>query len=216
MATQALFREPFSGLSHAVAGLASLAGTIALVVLAQGDALRQAVFAAYGLGMVLQFCASAVYHLYNGAESRREWLHRLDHAAIFVLIAASYTAIAGVVLQGWARWAILGTVWGMAMVGVVLKLSVGIGPRRLAVVPYLAMGWVAVFVLHKMWVVLPPAAMAWLVGGGLLYSVGGVVYAKKWPDPWPQRFGFHEIWHLFVIAGAAALYVLVLLYVLPM
>lgn len=216
MATQALFRDPFSGLSHGVAGLASIFGAIVLVHLAHGEPLRQLVFAAYGGGMVLQFFASAAYHLYNGPESGREWLHRLDHAAIFVLIAASYTAIAGVVLAGWARWAILGTVWGVAVVGVVLKLAVGIGPRRLAVVPYLAMGWVAVFVIHRMWAVLPPAAMAWLVGGGLLYSAGGVVYARKWPDPWPEVFGFHELWHLFVIGGALALYLLVLLYVLPL
>ncbi len=216
MARAALFREPFSGLSHAVAGLAALVGGLILVALAQGDPPRQAAFATFGAGMVLLFSASAVYHLYSGPESRREWLHRLDHAAIFVLIAASYTAIAGVVLQGWWRWALLGTVWGMAIIGVVLKLGVGIGPRRLAVVPYLAMGWVAIFVIHKMWVVLPPAAMAWLVGGGLLYSVGGVIYASKWPDPWPERFGFHEIWHLFVIAGALALYLLVFIYILPL
>jgi len=198
-----------------VAAVAAVAGTGLLLALAAGSPASQAAFATYGVGMVLLFSASAAYHLYSGPVSRLEWLHRLDHAAIFLLIAGSYTAIVAVIVDGLLGVAILVAIWTMAVVGIGLKLFVGVGPRRLAVLPYLAMGWAAVLVIHEIVVLLPVVALAWLVGGGLCYTVGGVVYALKRPDPWPGVFGFHEVWHLFVIGGAVCHYLLVLLHILP-
>ncbi|MBN2800612.1 MAG: hemolysin III family protein [Deltaproteobacteria bacterium] len=208
-------REPWSGFSHGVTALAGVVGTVVLLVIAAGSPWRQAAVGAYGVSLVLLFLASAAYHLYQGTERGTMWLHRLDHGAIFLLIAGTYTPIAAVVLDGTLRIAVLALVWTLTAVGVTLKLSMGPGPRKLAVIPYLVMGWLALPLVWKLALTLPAAALAWLVAGGVVYSVGAVVYALKRPDPLPGRFGFHELWHLFVIGGAALHYVLIAGYVAP-
>lgn len=140
----------------------------------------------------------------------------LDHAAIFVLIAGSYTPITLVTLQQQnptLAWTLFAVVWGFAVLGVAFKL-VWIGaPRWVSVGLYLAMGWLAVAAIQPLVVAMPWQGVAWLAAGGLAYTVGAIVYARKWPDPFPRVFGYHELWHLFVLAGSACHFVMIARYV---
>jgi hemolysin III len=142
-------------------------------------------------------------------------LQRIDHSTIFVFIAASYTPIALVVLHGPLRWVILAIAWAGAGVGVTFSLGWIEAPRRVVAGSYLALGWVAVIALPQMLGTLSPAPLALLGGGGLLYSVGAVIYARQRPNPWPRTFGFHEVFHVLVIAAAAAQYLAVVGWLLP-
>lgn len=211
-------REPVNSLTHGLGVLLAIAGLVVLVVLSAGDPWRTVAFAIYGATMILLYLASSVMH---GAKVRPgvlRWLRLLDHAAIFLLIAGTYTPIALVTLKavspGWG-WSVFGTVWGFALLGVVFKLVWLEAPRWLSVVLYLGMGWLALVAIVPLLQALPWSGLTWLLVGGLFYSVGAVVYARKRPDPWPGTFGFHEIWHLFVLAGSISHFVLMLRYVLP-
>lgn len=206
-------REPWSGYSHAVGAVIGIFGTVALLWAGAGDPSRQVALGAYGVSLVLLFAASASYHLYSGQAATLKWLHRLDHSAIFLLIAGTYTPIAVAVLEGSLRVAVLAGAWGLAALGITLKLAFGPGPRKLAVLPYLVMGWLALPLVWKLAQLLPVAALGWLVAGGVAYSVGAVIYATRRPNPLPGRFGFHEIWHFFVIGGASLHYTLIAGYV---
>lgn len=211
-------REPVNALTHGVGVLLAIAGLVVLVVLSDGEPWRTVAFAIYGATMVLLYLASTVMHAAKVRPGVLRWLRLLDHAAIFLLIAGTYTPIALVTLKavspGWG-WAVFGTVWGFALLGVVFKLVWLEAPRWLSVVLYLGMGWLALVAIVPLLRALPWTALTWLLVGGLFYSVGAVVYARKRPNPWPGVFGFHEIWHLFVLAGSVSHFVLMLRYVLP-
>jgi hemolysin III len=206
------FRDPFSGLSHlAAAALAALGGVV-LVARTTGGAERRVPMAIYAASLVLLFGASAAYHLVSGRPELITRLRRLDHSAIFLLIAGTYTPIAWLVLEGPWRWGTLVVIWGLALAGVVTKLFTIGGPRWLYTVLYVLMGWLALALIGQLWHALPRGAMAWMIAGGLVYTAGAVLYILKWPRLWPGVFGFHENWHLFVIGGAACHYVLYLVY----
>jgi hemolysin III len=130
-------------------------------------------------------------------------LRRLDHVAIFLLIAGTYTPFCLLALQGAWRRGLLALVWGLALCGVLLKVLWMDAPRWLSVVLYLGMGWVAVVAAPALLQAVPAGGMAWVLAGGLIYSVGALVYGFKRPNPIPGVFGFHELWHLFVVAGSA-------------
>ena len=183
----------------------SAAGLV-LVVLAPTLLARvgAAVFTATGM---LLFGVSAVYH--RGTWSPRVWrvLRRLDHSNIFLLIAGTYTPFALLLLSGVDRWVVLGIVWAGAVLGVGFRtLWVG-APRWLYTPVYLALGWVAVFWVDEFARSADPAALTLIVVGGVLYSLGGLVYGLKRPDPSPRWFGFHEIFHSLTIAAYAVHYV---------
>ncbi len=170
---------------------------------------------AYGASLTVLFTVSAVYHLRTWAPVRAVILRRLDHANIFVLIAATYTPIAFNLLSGWSRVAILTAVWGAALAGAGAVVA-GVQLRRWARAGlYVGMGWIALAALGEIQAALPLPAIALLIAGGLLYSAGALLYARKWPDLWPRVFGYHEVFHLLTIAAATTFYVFVLVYVLP-
>ncbi len=169
----------------------------------------------YGAGLTLLFAVSALYHLHTWGQVRGSILRRIDHANIFVLIAATYTPLAFNMLSGWWRVGILGAVWGAALVGVGAAIAGVQLRRRTRAGLYVAMGWIALAALGQIWAVLPWPAIGLLVTGGVLYSAGALLYARRWPDPWPRVFGYHEVFHLLTIAAAAAFYVVILVYVLP-
>jgi hemolysin III len=207
-------REPFEAWSHAVGAALALAGLVYLLVQAEGA--RQAVaYAVYGSSLVLLYLASALYHGLPGHETLRSQLHRLDHSAIFLLIAGTYTPPTLLALNPAWGWSLFGVVWGLAAVGVVLRVAWTSPPRRLLTGIYLAMGWLVLVGIEPLVETFPLEAIAWLVAGGLAYTVGAVVYAAERPDPWPDRVGFHGLWHLFVLAGSAFHYVFVAGYVPP-
>ena len=172
-------------------------------------------FGIFGLSLIALYSASALYHLLPVSPAATARLRRLDHMMIFILIAGTYTPVCVLALEGGWRAGLLGLVWTLALCGVALKLLWMEAPRWLSVGVYLAMGWLAVIAASAIFRAVPPGGMAWILGGGLVYSVGAVIYGLKWPDPAPGVFGFHELWHLFVLAGSACHFLAMLLYIAP-
>jgi hemolysin III len=204
MATAALLppKPTMRGVLHSwAAPVAALLGLL-LLLLAEGEKARAAtgVWAASLTGL---FGVSAAYHRGNWGPRARAHLQRIDHSMIFVLIAGSYTPICLLVLQGAKSWVLLAVVWGGALFGVVTRLLWRTAPRWLFVPMYIALGWVALAVLPDLAVSAPPLANWLLIIGGVLYTVGALVFATRWPDPSPRHFGFHEVFHLLTILAAA-------------
>jgi hemolysin III len=203
--TKKRLRDPVNGLTHLVGGLLASAGLIVLLAKAAstGRVDQLVAFGVFGLSLVALYTASTLYHLLPLSPARVARLRRLDHVAIFVLIAGTYTPFCLLALQGAWRWGLLALVWGLALCGVLLKVLWMDAPRWLSVVLYLGMGWVAVVAAPALLQTVPVGGMAWVLAGGLIYSVGALVYGFKRPNPIPGVFGFHELWHLFVVAGSA-------------
>lgn len=190
--------ELANGLSHGVGLLGAIAATPLLVVSAAtgGDAADIVGGAVFGASLVLLYLASTVYHLSDRPAVKRR-LQRVDHAAIFVLIAGSYTPFTLGVLGGPWGWTLFGLVWGTASVGIVMKLMAGVGNPKLSIAAYLIMGWLVLIAIGPLWSTMDGRGMAWLVLGGLSYTVGAAFYAAE-----RLRFG-HLVWHLFVMGGSA-------------
>jgi hemolysin III len=158
----------------------------------------------FGVSMIVLYATSAIFHLGAWRAPRYRLLRALDHANIFVAIAGTYTPLCISILDGWLRALMLCLIWLLAAIGIGLKLAKPRMSRGLSNSLYIGMGWVAALPLQAFWARLPLQAMQLLVLGGTLYTVGAVVYGWRWPDPWPRVFGFHEVFHLFVIGGSVA------------
>jgi hemolysin III len=199
------------GVSHQYAFFVALAAGAALVVLARGGEARAAV-AVYALSLCAMFGASALYHRIDWSPRPRAWLRRLDHSMIFVLVAGTYTPFAVLVLAPALGWTLLGIVWGGAIAGVVLTLVWVEAPRWLNAAVYVALGWVAIVAMPQLVDRAGLAAAALLASGGLLYTIGALVYARRRPDPVPAVFGYHEVFHVLVIAAALTHFAAVAIY----
>jgi hemolysin III len=202
------------GVSHAVASVVAIAAAIVVVALAP-TARTAVALAVYGAGLIALFCTSALYHRWPGPARFKPLLQRIDHSAIYVFIAASYTPIAVVLLHSALVWMILVVAWAGAAAGVAFTLGWIGAPRVVVVGSYLALGWIGVVALPQLMHVLGFVPLALLGAGGVFYSVGAIVFATHRPDPWPRTFGFHEVFHALVIAAAAAQYVAIVGWVLP-
>jgi hemolysin III len=202
------------GVSHFVAFFFAAGAALLAIVLAPDRRATVAV-AIYGAGMVALFGGSALYHRWPGPARFKSVLQRVDHSTIFVFIAASYTPIALLVLHGWLTWAILIMAWTGAVAGIAFSLGWIEAPRRVKAGSYLALGWMALLVLPELVTRLSPLPLVLLAVGGVLYSIGAVIHTRQRPDPWPRWFGFHEIFHAFVILAATAQYVAIVAWVLP-
>ena len=203
-------REPVSGLTHWLGAALSLGLLAVLLVWAHGRGLPLWPFAVFGVSAALLYLASASYHTFRVSKRALAWLRKLDHGAIFLLIAGSYTPLAYFGLGGATRTAVLSALWGVALGGIVLKLATMRLPRWVSTALYLAMGWMMIVVLPQLVRALPGAALVWLGVGGLLYTLGAVVYGTKKLDFRPGVFGFHEVWHLFVLGGTGATFAMAL------
>jgi hemolysin III len=201
---QKYFRDPVSGLTHLAGAFLGCAGLVYLVSQSppKENPLATLAFAIFGISVILLYSASALYHLLNISEDKRLVLRRIDHSMIFVLIAGTYTPFCLIPLRGTLGFSILAIEWLSVFAGLFLSTFWIHAPRKLTTVLYLVMGWVALFALYPLSQSLTQSGLFWLVAGGLFYTVGAVIYAIKWPDPLPPHFGFHEIWHLFVLAGS--------------
>ncbi len=211
-------REPVNGLTHLAAGLLAFVGLVVLLATAAsaGRIDQLVAFGIFGVSLISLYAASALYHLLPLSPAGVARLRRLDHMTIFVLIAGTYTPFCLLALDGGWRWGLLGLIWGLALGGVLLKLLWMEAPRWLSVVLYLGMGWVAVIAAPALFRAVPAEGMAWVLAGGLTYSAGALVYGLKRPNPLPGVFGFHEVWHLFVVAGSACHFWAVLRYIAPL
>jgi hemolysin III len=200
------------GWSHAVAAIAAVALCPIVIVLSPGARAAAAIYAVATIGL---FGTSAVYHRFRWGPRMHTVLRRLDHSMIFVAIAATYTPIAVVVLPPGPGTLMLVVAWTGAAVGVGVQLFWPSAPRGIVVGLYLTVGWAALLVIDEIWHAFGTGGFTLMVIGGLLHTIGAVVYAFQRPDPWPRWFGFHEIFHLFVVAAIATHYVMVTMFALP-
>jgi hemolysin III len=208
-------REPVNGLMHLGAAVAAAIGLILLLYLARSSASRLVSLSVYGATLVIMFSASAAYHLITAGPRVILFLRKLDHSAIYLLIAGTYTPICLHFFTGFWRVGLLAVVWALAVLGIGVKLFVIRAPRWVTAAVYLAMGWLSLSAIREILVSLPPGALVWLLLGGLFFTGGAVIYVWKKPDLFPGIFGFHEIWHIFVILGAFSHFVLMAAYVAP-
>ncbi len=200
-------KEPFCGLSHIFGALLSVAALVALLWLADGRAWNLAAGAIYGVTLVTLYAASALYHSLRASPRVEAWLQRLDHSAIFLLIAGSYTPICLLAMRGERGWILLGVVWSLAILGVAGSLGWKGAPDWLRVTLYVVMGWLVLGALAPLREGLSSAGLAWLVAGGVVYSVGTLIFALDKPHLWPGKFSAHDLWHLFVIGGSVCHFV---------
>ena len=208
-------REPVNGLTHAFSAVVSAAVLAWMLAIHPGGWGGKLALTTYGLSLVGMFSASASYHMARVSEAALRRLRKLDHSAIYLLIAGTYTPICLHFFSGIWRWGLLGTIWGMALIGIIVKLFVIRAPRWVTAGIYLLMGWLSILAVRQMLAAMPAAAIVWLVLGGVFYSLGALIYILKKPDPFPGVFGFHEIWHIFVMLGAFSHLVVVAVYVAP-
>ncbi len=203
------------GWSHAVAAVASIVLTVILCWLSRQDAPRLLSMLVFGLSMIELYTVSALYHIITWSPGKRRVLRAIDHANIFVLIAGTYTPLCFNILTGWLRVTILVVIWLLALLGVSMSVFTLKLPRWATAALYIGMGWVVVLALPAFLAVLPWTAVATLLLGGVLYTAGAVVYARKKPDPFPRVWGYHEVFHLFVILGSVAFAACVWIWALP-
>jgi hemolysin III len=202
-------RPRLRGVLHQWAFVVSLAAGVCLV-LGAGSVRARVAVAVYALSVAALFGTSALYHRVDWRTiGARRWMRRLDHTMIFVLIAGTYTPFGLLVLHGTVALVILIAVWSAALAGAVFKLVWIDAPGWLAAALYISIGWIAVIALPDLVDRLGIGAVLALALGGILYSVGGVIYARRRPDPAPAVFGYHELFHLLVIAAAALQYAVV-------
>ena len=207
-------REPFSGLSHLGGAIAAFFGSIALLIAGWPGITKVISLLVYGLSLVALFSASATYHLARVKPAIQQVLRKLDHSAIFLLIAGTYTPFCLNAFTGFFRWGLLALIWAIALAGILVKVFYVGAPRWLNAAMYMLMGWLCVLAAPQMPSVLPAAAIFWLIAGGVIYTLGALVYATKLFNFAPGKFGFHEVWHIFVLLGALAHFVAVMTLIL--
>ncbi len=199
--------ERFNSLSHVAGGILATLGTIVLIVIGaeRDDPWRIVSFSVYGTTLIFLYTSSSLYHALSGRA--RRVFQRLDHTAIYLLIAGTYTPFALGPLRGPWGWSLFGVLWGLAVLGIVQEF-IPQRTRRMSMIFYILMGWLIVIAIDPLTSRLAPGGLAWLLAGGLFYTLGVIffVFDEKW------RFG-HEIWHLFVLAGSIAQYGAILLYI---
>ena len=212
-----LLREPLSALLHLIGGALAVPGLALLLALSRHDPGRSVSLLVYGVSLVSLYGASTLLHGLKVSHRHRDWLNRLDHMAIFLLIAGTYTPIVYNLFPHRWRWPVLIAIWSIAFAGMAYKLTSVRIHGFFDVSIYLALGWGAVplALALRLWPIISPTGFGLLLLGGFIYSLGFVIYYLEWPDPWPDAFGHHEIWHLFVLGGSLCHYLFMLLFVAP-
>ena len=202
----AKIKDPVSGFSHAFGAALSVAGLVLLIVYAAlyGEGAWDIVsFTIFGVGLLLLYTFSSLYHLLNLGEKGTRVFRKFDHIMIYILIAATYTPICLGPLRGGWGWSIFGVVWGIAFIGIFLTIFWLNAPRWLTTSLYLAMGWTVIVAVYPMLTTFASlnalSSLLWLLAGGILYTIGGILYGLKWPHFKNKYFGFHELFHIFIL-----------------
>ena len=203
-------RPLLRGWIHLVAFFVSIPAGVVLVLLARGPTARVAA-SIYALSLTAVFGASAAYHRVRWSPEANRRMKRLDHSMIFVLIAGSYTPISILVLHGTWSVVILSIAWTGAALGVILKLARIDGLHVVTGILYMGLGWLATIALPQLFRGMTLPELLLMVTGGLLYTAGAIVFAGRRPDPSPATFGFHEVWHAFMVAAAACHFTMIAL-----
>ncbi len=207
-------KEPVNALTHFVMFLAGLIGLGLLVWKGWGTTSGVAVGAIFGLSIVLLYGASTLYHWVRTTPQKEKILRKLDHISIYLLIAGTYTPVLYYGLEGLWRWIMLAVIWVLSFIGAVMKVWLVDLPRVLTAAFYLILGWLAVIPFGQLVHSLAKPALVLMVAGGLAYTVGAVIYATKIFNFVPERFGFHEVFHIFVGLGTLLHFLMIFLFVL--
>ncbi|MFA5638549.1 MAG: hemolysin III family protein [Anaerovoracaceae bacterium] len=207
-------REPVNAVTHFLGAFIFLVGGIFMVIYQTHNNTSLIIMTGgiiFSAGLVMLYSSSGIYHGYSGKEEVIKVLKKLDHAMIYVLIAASYTPLCLFVLTGQKRLVILVILWAIVVIGVVTKLLIRRIPRPVSTSLYLVMGWIVIFFIKDVILSLPAKGFLFLLAGGILYTAGGIIYMIKKPNIW-KRVGFHELFHILVLTGSCSHYLLVLFY----
>ncbi len=205
-------KPSFRGWSHVIAFVTAI--TLCPILISSSDQGR-AMAAFYSLAVVALFGVSSLYHGFSWSARAHDLLRRLDHATIFVTIAATYTPISWYLLPRSAAVTVLLAVWIGALLGVLVMIFWPTAPQIILITLFIIVGWSALIVIHKFWMALSTSGFTFLLLGGAFHTIGAIVYGTKKPDPWPNAFGFHEIFHFCVICGIASHYALIAFIALP-
>lgn len=204
-------KEPVNALTHLAGAILSVAALVWLTYkgLINGSKLQVASAIVFGVSLILLYTASTVYHWVPSSERVSAILRRVDHSMIYILIAGTYTPVCLIALKGVLGYTLLSVVWGLAVLGIIMKMVWFSAPRWLYTAFYLILGWMAVFFIVPLYHSLPVQGFAWLLAGGISYSVGSIIYATKSKKLKISVFGFHEIFHLFVLGGSFSHYLMI-------
>lgn len=212
-----VFREPVNGFTHLLGALLSVIGLTILIVTSivrqQAGIISLIAYVVFGISLLLLYSASSIYHLVNASEKILNRLRRFDHSMIYILIAGTYTPICLFCLSNPLKLTYLIIIWMLALAGVLFKLIWFHSPRWLSTAIYLIMGWLCIFAIVPLYKGLTPIGFSWLLIGGICYTIGGVIYGVKKPKFF-NALGFHEIFHVFVLAGSFCHYWVVFRFVL--
>ncbi|TGE36447.1 hemolysin III family protein [Desulfosporosinus fructosivorans] len=209
-------KEPVNTWTHFISFVAAIVGLVILIILCKNSLSKLVTMTIYGLSMILLYGASSLYHWVQTTPQKELLLKKIDHIAIYFLIAGSYTPVFYYGLQGSWRWAMLISVWSLAVLGMALKIWFIHAPRYVSSAFYVSLGWIALVPFLQLIKNLPMGAIILMAVGGVLYTMGAVIYATKIFDFFPKRFGFHEIFHLFIAAGSIVHFIMILVYIVPM
>lgn len=212
-------KEPGSAITHFIGMLMAIFSAIPLLIRAAHEPSRiyMISLAIYAISLILLYAASTTYHTFDFSEKVNTILKKIDHMMIFILIAGSYTPICLLVLHGTVGKVMLVLVWGIAIVGILIKAFWVFCPKWVSSILYIGMGWTCVLAFTQILNNMSRAAFIWLLAGGIIYTIGGIIYALKVPifDSKHKNFGSHEIFHLFVMGGSACHFVLMYVFLLP-
>ncbi|HND50610.1 MAG TPA: hemolysin III family protein, partial [Anaerolineales bacterium] len=188
----------------------ALIGLIALLIVGWSTPAKVISLVVYGISLIFMFSASATYHMVQVKDKALEIFRKIDHSAIYALIAGTYTPFCINAFEGFWKWGMLSIIWSLAVVGIVIKVFYIRAPRWLNAGIYVIMGWFSVSAAGQMLAALPAWVLTWLIIGGVIYTLGAIVYITKIFNFKPGVFGFHEVWHIFVLLAAAAHFVAVM------
>ena len=210
-------KEPGSAITHFIGMIMAIIAAIPLLYRAAREPSKLYIVSLtiYAASLILLYAASTTYHTFDISEKVNTVLKKIDHMMISVLIAGSYTPICLIVLKGPVGYFLFALVWAIALIGIIVKICWITCPKWFSSVLYISMGWVCVLAFTQIVNSLSPAAFGWLLAGGIIYTVGGIIYALKVPlfDAKHKNFGSHEIFHLFVMAGSACHFILMYVYI---
>ena len=208
-------REPVNTITHFSMFLAGIVGLILLILAGRGDVGALTTGIIFGTSVIILYGASSLYHWVRASDNVQQWLRRIDHMSIYILIAGTYTPILFHGLEGAWRQASLAVIWSLCVLGILFKVWFIKAPRKLTAMLYLLMGWMAVIPLYQLAQTFSPLAIGLIFAGGAMYTIGAIIYASKIFNFVPNKFGFHEIFHLFVMAGTLCHYFMVYFFVMP-
>lgn len=211
-------KDPGSAITHFIGMLMAIFAAVPLLIKAarEPDHIYLISLTIYALSLILLYAASTTYHTFDLSEKANTILKKIDHMMIFILIAGSYTPICLITLKGRTGVILLSLVWGIALVGIILKAFWVFCPKWVSSILYIGMGWTCVLAFTQILNALSPAAFGWLLAGGIIYTIGGIIYAMKLPifNNRHKNFGSHEIFHLFVMGGSMCHFIVMYAFVL--